>query len=151
MMGSNTIWLVLCERGFYSAIDKGNYLGNGAMHTDSHWNYIQGQCLNQSFTGITLAFWPTLLNALSPFTLCHYNLMPQSKVTKHLGFPLQFNECFSRFSWWSYMEVSVEHWLICTNSLPHYKDKSYAFGGRYAIFRHAKWLTVILLEDTRMT
>lgn len=78
-------------------------------------------------------------HCLSPFTPCHYNLLPQSKVTKYFGFPLESNECFSSLSQGSCMEVSLEHWLMGANSLPHYKDKSYAFGGRCAIFRHA-WL-----------
>lgn len=149
-MWSNTIWLVSHERSSYSAINKRNFLGNGAIHTESHWNYNQGRCLNQSFTGITLLFLASLMPYLCLLfsTAIYYS---SKGVTIYLGFPLEFDKRFSCLSHWRTREAAVERWSIHTHSLPYYKDKSYAFGGRCSIFRHAKWLTAILLEDTRMT
>lgn len=101
-MRSNTIWVIPWERSFCSSTDKRNYLGNGAMYTECHWNYIQGQCLNWKFTGITLLFLAHIasimpyLYSLFPPTIYY----PRQRLIKYLSFQLEFNKCFPCPSHW---------------------------------------------------
>lgn len=143
---SNTTWLVPRPS------DKSNYWGNGVVHTERHWNYIQGQRLNQSFTDSTLLFLAHMAYLCLLFSTTIY--YPSQRLTKYLGFPLEFNTFLLPFplkNSGSCTAVSVEDWWTCTNSPPYYKDNSYTSGGRCSIFRLIKWLTAILPKDTGMT
>lgn len=98
-------------------------------HTESDWNYTQGQCLNYSLLASLYSFQHTLLTMLYLYLLFSTTVYyPNPRVAERIVFLLHFNKHFSCFSHWRTRETTtkwsaVKHWLICNNSHLCSKDK----------------------------